>query len=195
MSGTGERPEASGTTNTTPSTGIRDDRAGERDSRSHETRDTRPTHRAPRLARATRDWIDLPEDDERTPAADPSAGAAPDSRTEAGGSAGVATPDPAPPRRFRWGVPGFVVDGPPVLRARTPTDAARALVATLRARGALEPRRRQLSIALYELGGEGRAVPRDDLDGAADDPIIARIGAVVALAHRATPIVPGRGAR
>ena len=82
-----------------------------------------------------------------------------------------------------------------MLHACTPTDAARTLVAMLRARGTLEPRRRQLLIALYELGDEGRAVPRDDLDGAADDPIIARIGAVVALAHRATPIVPGRGAR
>ena len=83
-------------TNTTPSNGIHDDRPGERDPRSHETPGARPTHRAPRLARATRDWIDLSEDKDRAPLADPSPSAAPDSRAEAGGRGGAR---PIRPRR------------------------------------------------------------------------------------------------
>ena len=171
VSATGGRIEESGMTNTSPSTGIRG------------------------LARATREWIDQSEDDERTRRADPSPGASRGTRIEASGSAGVATPDPIPPRRFRWGVPGFAVDGPPVLSTRTPADAVLALITMLRTRGVLEPRRRRLLIALYELGDEDKAVPPGELDSVADDSVIARIGAVVALAHRTTPIVPRRGAR
>ena len=159
-----------------------------RSSRPHVARQTgsvgsvHGTERERATVRGTRYWIDLVEHDDQGHTGE----ALPGSRCQRGGAVtptGVHSRSSAP-KRFRWGVPGFVVDAPAVLASPTPADAARTLVALLRARGALEPHRRRLLIALYELEAERNAAPRRSTRSENADAITARIGAIVELAPR-----------